>query len=435
MKTRLAIVAGGLWLALLGGDALSAESLDPEQRLGQMLYMDTNLSLQRNQSCNTCHAMQAVTPAGQTNPLPAAGFVDPVNVRDGAAVSTGSVPGASGTLNAPSAAYARFSPYFHWDPDAGLYVGGQFWNGRAATLAAQAMGPPLNPVEMAMPSRWAVVTRLKENPVYVQVFRELYQVDLDAIPGHEGATADLAPPPGVQEAFERMARAIGEFEKSHLFNRFTAKYDYVMAGMTEFTEQERAGLELFNNDKSQCSACHPSAPLKAPGGGHLPPLFTDFTYDNLGVPRNVNIAGNPEPDPGLGGRPEIAVTDPNGEELGKHKVMGLRNIAVTAPYMHNGVLASLRDVVHFYNTRDTKSGVCADNNDPGFGTDCWPAPEIAQNVNDEELGDLGLSEEEELALVVFMQTLTDGYPDWGKDPNVPPGTPSPFAEVALPPAP
>ena len=162
-------------------------------------------------------------------------------------------------------------------------------------------------------------------------------------PANESATSDLTPPPGVQETYERMARAIGEFEKSRVFNRFTSKYDYVMAGMTEFTEQERTGLELFNNDKSQCSACHSSEPIKAPGGGFLPPLFTDFSYDNLGLPRNVNIAGNPEPDPGLGGRSDIAARDPNGEELGKHKVMGLRNIALTAPYMHNGSLATLKD--------------------------------------------------------------------------------------------
>ena len=148
-----------------------------------MLYMDTNLSLQRNQSCNSCHDIQPVTPAGKSEPLPAAGFVDPDNVRDGSAVSKGSIAGASGTLNAPSAAYARFSPHFHWDGEEGLYVGGQFWNGRAATLAEQAMGPPLNPLEMAMPSQWAVVSRLKENPVYVQQFRELYDIDLDAIAG------------------------------------------------------------------------------------------------------------------------------------------------------------------------------------------------------------------------------------------------------------
>jgi cytochrome c peroxidase len=434
MQIRLTAAEGFLLLALTAG-GLNAQTLNPEQQLGQMLYLDTNLSLQRNQSCNSCHDIQPATPAGQSEPLPAAGFVDPDNLRDGSAVSKGSVAGASGALNAPSAAYARFSPHFHWDGEEGLYIGGQFWNGRAATLAEQAMGPPLNPLEMAMPSQWAVVSRLKENLVYVQQFRTLYDIDLDAIPSNESATPDLTPPPGVQETYERMARAIGEFEKSRVFNRFTSKFDYVMAGVTEFTEQERTGLELFNNDKSQCSECHSSEPSKAPGGGFLPPLFTDFSYDNLGLPRNINIPGSPDPDLGLGGRADIAARDPNGEELGKHKVMGLRNIALTAPYMHNGVLATLKDVVHFYNTRDSKPRTCRDINDRGFGSECWPAPEIAQNVNDEELGDLGMTEDEELALVAFMQTLTDGYPDWGKDPNVPPGTASPFAEVAFPPAP
>ena len=414
---------------------LYAEPLTPEQQLGQMLYMDTNLSLQRNQSCNSCHDIQPVTPKGESKPLPAAGFVDPDNVREGSAVSKGSIEGASGALNAPSASYARFSPHFHWDGEEGLYIGGQFWNGRAASLAEQAMGPPLNPLEMAMPSQWAVVSRLKENPIYVQQFRELYNIDLDAIPANADAAPEQTPAPGVHESYERMARAIGEFEKSRVFNRFTSKYDYVMAGMTEFTGLERTGLELFNNDKSQCSECHPTDPRKAPGGGFLPPLFTDFSYDNLGLPRNINIPGDPEPDPGLGGRSDIAANDPNGEQLGKHKVMGLRNIAVTAPYMHNGVLATLKDVVHFYNARDAKPRICPDINDPGFATECWPKPEIAQNVNDEELGDLGMNDQDELALVAFMQTLTDGYPEWGNDPRVPPGTASPFAGVPFPPAP
>jgi hypothetical protein len=79
--------------------------------------------------------------------------------------------------------------------------------------------------------------------------------------------------------------------------------------------------------------------------------------------------------------------------------------------------------------------VCSDNNDPGFGKDCWPAPEIPENVNTEELGDLDLTAEEEAALVAFMKTLTDGYPDWGNDPKVPSGTPSPYADVPFPPVP
>jgi cytochrome c peroxidase len=412
-----------------------ATTLNAEQRLGQALYMDVNLSLHRNQSCNSCHAMQPVVAEKTAGLVPVAAFVDPENVRDGSLVSKGSVAGAAGKLNAPSAAYAAFSPHFHWDAEEELYVGGQFWNGRAATLSEQAKGPPLNPLEMAMPSQWAVVNRLKENPYYVEQFRELYGLDLNAIAENDGTASDRLPPPGVGEAFERMAGAIAAFEKSRMFSPFSSKFDFVLAGQTTFTELERTGLELFNSEKSQCSACHPSKPLATPDGRFMPPLFTDFTFDNLGLPRNVNIPGNPEPDPGLGGRMDIAERDPQGSQLGKHKVVGLRNIAITPPYMHNGVLASLAQVVHFYNTRDTKPRECGDVNDPGFGQACWPAPEIATNVNSEELGDLRLTADEEAALVAFMETLTDGYAEWGNDPNVPPGTPSPFAELVLPPMP
>lgn len=423
-----------LLVALVQAGPVPAEPLDAQQLLGKLLYMDVNLSLHRNQSCNTCHAVQPVPRSGDISAIQAVSFVDPENVREGTAVSKGSIEGKSGKLNAPSAGYARFSPRFHWNEEEALYVGGQFWNGRASTLTEQAMGPPLNPLEMAMPSKWAVVDRLRENPYYVAQFRELYGIDLDATPFADGVAGDR-PPAGVEKGFESMARAIAAFEKSRSFSPFTSKYDFVMAGLAEFTKQERDGLELFNSEKSQCSACHPTVPLETPDGAFLPPVFTDFTFDNLGLPRNVNIPGNPEPDLGLGGRSDIAAGDPQGLQLGKHKVMGLRNIAFTAPYMHNGVLRSLREVVHFYNTRDTKPRVCADINDPGFGIDCWAAPEVIQNVNVDELGDLQLSVEQEQALVAFMETLTDGYPEWGNDPLVPSGTPSPYARVALPPSP
>lgn len=407
--------------------ASAADSLTPEQRLGKRLFEDTNLSLHRNQACITCHSLAAVP---GTAPTP--GFVDPVNVATGSAVSTGSVAGRFGRLNAPSAGYAAFSPPFYWDEAEKHYVGGQFWNGRAATLAEQAREPILDPAEMAMPSAWAVVTRLQENPDYVKQFAAVYGLDLKSIAGRDGVPASATPPAGVPVAYDRLAQAIAAFEKSRIFNRFTSKYDFVLAGKTRLSKLEQWGLELFESDKSKCADCHPSQPGKAANGAQQPPLFTDFTYDNLGVPRNVNIPGNPAPDPGLAGHPQIAGGQQAGNELGKHKVMGLRNIAVTAPYGHNGVFRTLEEIVHFYNTRDTKPAVCRDNNDPGFGNSCWPAPEIRANLNTEELGNLKLGADEEAALVAFMKTLTDGYPDWGKDPKVPPGTPSPFSRIVMP---
>jgi cytochrome c peroxidase len=414
---------------------VQAVTLDKEQALGRMLFHDQNLSLHRNQSCASCHQIEPAADPNRGGQLKTGGFADPVNVVSGTPSSLGSVPGKAGTLNSPSAAYAMFSPYFHWDAQEGHYVGGQFWNGRAATLADQAKGPPLNPLEMAMPSKWAVVTRLKANSDYVTGFRELYGIDLAAIPAKELASPEETSPPGVPAAYDAMARAIAAFEKSRVFAPFTSKYDFYLAGKTELSSLELKGLAVWNMPKSQCSACHVSASMKAPGGGELPPMFTDFTYDNLGLPYNANLPGKPLPDPGLGGRPDIAALDPDGEQLGKHKVMTIRNIEVTGPYMHNGVLPTLEAVVHFYNTRDAKPRACSDNRDRGFGKECWPEPEIGKNVNRDELGNLGLDAEEERAIVAIMKTLTDGYPEWGGDPKVPPGTPSPYADVAFPPFP
>lgn len=409
---------------LLAMPSAMAGNLTPEQQLGKKLYQDVNLSLHRNQSCATCHSL-APTPGTVATP----GFVDPVNVATGTPVSAGSVAGKTGALNTPSTGYAAFSPAFHRDEEEELYVGGQFWNGRAATLAEQARGPILNPVEMALPSEWAAVTRLKQDAEYRRLFRELYQLDLSRIPDNERATAKDKAPPAVAEAYTRMVQAIAAFESSPVFNRFTSKFDYYLAGKTGLTPQELKGLKLFEDERSQCSACHTSAPTVGADGRKRPPLFTDFTYDNLGVPRNVNIPGNPEPDPGLAGHPQLTGKAAAAGERGKHKVMSLRNIAITAPYGHNGVFKTLEAITHFYNTRDAKAKVCRDNNDPGFGKTCWPVPEVRENVNTEELGNLELSPEEEAALVAFMKTLTDGYPDWGQDPKVPPGTPSPFAYV------
>ncbi|HET6378756.1 MAG TPA: cytochrome c peroxidase [Methylocella sp.] len=385
-----------------------------ESLLGEKLFSDKNLSLRRNQSCASCHQLTPAIDPKTGLPFPAPGFVDAENVEHGTPVSKGSVPGRSGRLNAPSAAYAAFSPPFHWDKAEELYVGGQFWNGRASTLADQAAQPFLNPAEMAMPGKAAVVERLKENPSYRLLFWKVYKLKI----------ARALSSAEINAVYNAMTEAISAFERTPPFRKFTSKFDYFMAGKIELTPLERRGLNLFNN-KAKCAACHISTPAKNPDGTWTPALFTDFTYDNIGVPRNLNIPGNPEPDEGLGGRPDIAAADPQGLEIGKHKVMTLRNIAITPPYGHNGVFTSLEQIMHFYNTRDTLGRV-PDNHHPGFGITGWPTPEVPLNVNADELGNLGLSPEEESAVVAFMKTLTDGYPLWGGDPGVPPGSPAPY---------
>ena len=409
MKTKIVssmcIVASSM---LLMHGTVQAQT--PEELLGEKLYFDQNLSLHANQACASCHH-------------PAFGFVDPDNVINGTPVSVGSDGTSTGGLNSPSAAYAAFSPFFFWDGNEGLYVGGQFWNGRANSLAEQAAGPFLNPVEMAMPDKWSVVDRLSADPEYQTMFADVYNIDLSAVLPYAGdymtPVADADFPPGVLEAYDRMAKAIGEFEKTEQFTKFDSKFDYVLAGLATLTRQEEKGRKLFNQ-QGKCVLCHLSEPTIAPDGvSQIPPLFTDFTYDNLGVPQNVNIPGQPI-DQGLGGREDIAAKDPLGLQLGKHKVMSLRNIELTPPYAHNGVFATLEEIVHFYNTRDAL-GVCVDNNDPGFGVTCWPAPEVPQNVNVDELGDLRLTAAQEADIVAFLKTLSDG---WGPA-NAMPALPRP----------
>lgn len=397
-------------LALLSfSNNLVAAMLTTEQQLGEMLYQDKNLSLNRNQSCETCHSL---TPAYKTKTqqglVPS--FVDVTNIKQKTAVSTGSVETETGVLNSLTVAYAGFSPEFHFDETEGLYIGGQFWNGRAKNLIEQAKQPILNPVEMAMPDELSVVKRLQENSFYVDKFKQLYKVDLTD-------TSEKS----VEKIYHSLAKAISAFEQSAIFNKFNSKFDYALFGKTQLSALEKKGLALFQ-DKGKCAECHTIDITVDEHGNFAPPVFTDFSYDNIGLPRNVNIPKNPEPDLGLGGRTDI---ENSAAELGKHKVMTLRNIALTAPYGHNGIFKTLEEIVHFYNTRDTLPKV-ANNNSPEFGKTAWAQPEIAENVNTEELGDLGLTTSEEKAIVAFLKTLTDDYPLWGKDAKVPVGTPSPF---------
>ena len=359
----------------------SANDLTSQEELGKLLFFDTDLSTPQGQSCASCHD-------------PDFGFADPDSSR---AVSMGAIHERFGNRNSPTAAYAAYSPDFHYDEDEGMYIGGQFWDGRAANLAEQAKGPFLNPLEMNNPGKLIVIQKIRDSD-YADLFEDVYGED---------ALDD------VEMAYDQVADAIATFEMTDELNRFSSKYDKYLAGEVSLTKEEKRGLKLFNNPKKgNCAACHPSTV----GPYTDKPLFTDFTYDNLGVPSNLGMLGdsselmnyypfyyppiapnfNPDGlnfvDYGLGGIVMIP------DEMGKMKVPTLRNVAITSPYMHNGAFMTLKEVVHFYNTRDV----------PDNG---WPAPEVNMNVNTEELGDLGLTDCQEDAIVAFMETLTDGYED------------------------
>jgi len=421
-------------LVVLGIQMTSSATAAPHrgrQRLGERLYSDINLSLNRNQSCESCHSLARVEvpteiASGRFKMAkqPALGRVDPSNVRDGTAVSNGSIARAFGGLNAPSAAYASFSPVFHWDEDERRFFGGQFWNGRASDLVEQAKGPFVNPLEMAMTSEWSVVERLQEDRHYRKLFRSVFGIDLRRL--REGD-------PGVSAAYHAMAEAIAAFETTRAFNRFDSKFDFEAVGITSYTATEQRGADLFDG-VAQCSACHTTEGINGEG---TPSLLTDFSYDNLGTPANPQLP-SPSIDPGLLGNPNLlnarGEPTPIEEVEGRHKVMSLRNIALTAPYMHNGVFKTLEEVVHFYNTRDALPE-CNDPSDatnPGFGSTCWPRGEFHETRNTSELGNLGLSAQDEADIVAYLKTFTDNYPFWGnrhgrRDRNVPKGTPSPFS--------
>ncbi len=366
----------------------SAYALTDIEKLGGRIYRDTDLSINSNQSCKTCHH-------------PSAGFADPLNRRDpyNFPVSPGSEPCNYGGRNAPSAAYAGFSPIFGWDDSAGGYVGGMFWDGRATgaelgdPLAEQARGPFQNPVEMGLTPA-EVVARISISK-YVNLFLNVY-------PDTDWQDTD--------ETYNRIARAVAAFERSRAVTRFNSKFDLFWeacrnagidvsaigvsidpadAPQDILTTCELNGLALFNG-KAGCAACHVSTDYQA---GIIPPLFTDYSYDNLGIPVNprvLELSGIGPPDLGLGGR--LGEADQNG----KFKVPTLRNVAKSAPYGHNGYFPTLAEIVNFYNRRDVAGSI-------------WEGilPEVAENVNTTELGDLGLNATEERWIVAFLHTLTD----------------------------
>ncbi|MBN1148993.1 MAG: hypothetical protein JXA78_17175 [Anaerolineales bacterium] len=411
---------------LLASQVFAQPELTQKEELGQFLYFDANLSDPDGQSCASCHD-------------PAFGFVDPDAELP---VSEGVIPGLFGGRNSPSSAYAMYAPILYFDPGEGLWIGGQFWDGRATgealgdPLADQALGPFLNPVEMANPNKGTVI-RDALNGAYGALFKDVCGAGVWTDPSY------------VEAAYDCVAESIGAFERTGLFAPFSSKYDAYLqaclaaggdmddcakgvgktaakAGKKYFSSKEWRGMQLFmgENDNdgilekgegAMCAACHVAdwtlasdyslnvqAPAWAPDGW-IPPVFTDFTFDNLGVPKSDHdlLAGAPV-DLGLG-----AIVGDEAEN-GKFKVMTLRNIGLTAPYAHNGLFLRLKDITHFYNTRDLLQS-CEIVRNPKPGKNCWDAPEYPDTVNMDELGNLGLTDAHEDAIVEFMKTLSDGY--------------------------
>ena len=413
---------GGSTSAPPGGSGTTASTLSATAQLGQKIFNDTALSASGTQSCASCH----VTASAFAEDASASG------VDGGSPVPLGG-PGMNqtGFRNTPSLMYAALTPAFYVDSGGGPN-GGFFRDGRAATLAAQAVLPFTTSFEMANADASAVIARLRTRPYFAD-FQALY------------GSAVLDDP---TTALARMGTALAAFEtEDPSFAPFSSKYDWFQKGQAQLTAQEQRGLGLFNNaTKGNCSACHPSTSAD----GATPPMFTDYSYDNLGIPRNPLIPANGasapadtpvNSDDGVQTYYDLGVCGPFREQTlnffsncGQFKVPTLRNIAVTAPYFHNGRFTTLKDAIGFYVRRDTNPEEWYPLNPDGTVTkfDDLPAVYGGQftvtpgvvgsdagylgNVNTTEIpynrliGDTpALSPDEIDDVITFLCTLTDGY--------------------------
>jgi cytochrome c peroxidase len=456
------VLAAGLYLLAAQPVALAQEpapDLDPTALLGKAIFFDTDLSINGTQSCATCHA-------------PEVGFTGPDSLVNAAGtVYQGALPNHFGNRRPPTSAYAGDSPALHFDEVDGGWFGGMFWDGRATgavlgdALAEQAQGPFLNPLEQAIPNAQVLCVKVKKAD-YAGLFEEVWGA----------GTLDCAK--DVDGVYELIGRSVAAYERSAEVNPFSSKFDLFwdaasavgkdvtqircgtggggggmggggMGGAmgcpgggtnpnrwTAFrnyglNDTELIGLAMFN-DRADCASCHSLEP--GPDGY---PLFTDFGYDNIGVPKNPDnpfYAMPPEWNPdgedwvdyGLGGYLQSAGYPPEvyEPELGKVKVPSLRNVDlrpsedVVKAYGHNGFFKSLDEIVFFYHWRAMMDaggcmggGMGGGGMGGGMGGDCsmmesmFPPPEVDQNR-----AAMAMFPRPQVDnIVAFLKTLSDGY--------------------------
>jgi cytochrome c peroxidase len=436
---------------LVGGKSALGQDLYPNAAkmaaLGKALFFDTNLSANGTQSCAACHA-------------PEVGWTGPdASINNGGAVYPGALPYRFGNRKPPASAYAGDSPVLYYDEEEGEWVGGMFWDGRATgailgdPLAEQAQGPYLNLLEQSLPNEQVLCVRVK-NGSYSGLFEEVWG------PGSLNCAKD---PGGV---YERIGRSVAAYERSPEVNPFSSKFDQFwgnaqaagkdvtrikcgtgggggggMGGAMGcpgggsngwmsyrglgLTDAELQGLAVFNDpNRANCASCH----SLAPGRSGLP-LFTDFGYANLGIPKNpenpfytMPTAWNPDGanwvDHGIGDFLKGAghASEIYTPELGKFKVPTLRNVdlrpseAFVKAYGHNGYFKSLEEIVFFYHWRAMIDGGCIGGGMGGGGMGCpmadmFPPPEV--DLNRAMLNMFPRPQVDNL--VGFLKTLSDGY--------------------------
>lgn len=360
-----------------GGDEKSIK-FDSKEKLGKSLFFDANLSLTRSTSCSTCHD-------------PKHAFIDVRFLKEDddnpvfGALSVGDDGVSLGGRNSPTVSYASFIPAFHYDEKKGRWIGGQFHDGRAATLKEQAMGPPLDGAEMMMPDKASVIDRIKENPKYIEAFEALFGKSIFD---------------DINASYEAMGEVIEEFEKTDEFAPFDSKYDRYLEDEYNLTIDEELGMALFFSEKNtNCSTCHQLKTIPSSRGE----LFTNFEYHNIGVPKNLQALNardlnSSHVDHGL-----LSQTDINDTSLdGAMRVPTLRNVAVTAPYMSNGVFKNLRTVLEFYDhLGDGDRPLNPETSMP------WGKPDVNETINREDLEMGELTDRKLEAIEAFLRILTD----------------------------
>jgi cytochrome c peroxidase len=373
---------GGGGSSAPGAAVPAMTALSARAALGEKIFADASLSASGRQACASCHSPDnAHAPAND------------LSVQLG-----GPLLDQQGRRQAPSIRYLSFNTAFFFASD-GTPTGGFFWDGRAASLDEQAGRPFVNPSEMANASPDDVIEKLS---------RATYAAEFKAVFG-----ADIFERPA--DAMARVQLALAQYQKEDSDLRaFSSKYDEFLRGNVALSEQEMRGLALFNNPtKGNCIGCHPSG--KSADGAF--PLFTDFSYDNLGIPRNPDIARNIDPsyyDLGLCERSDLAG---RADLCGAFKVPSLRNVAQRHVFFHNGRFSSLKEAITFYVERDTSPEKWYPRAPDGSVNKFDDLPsQYRANVNTAEApynrrpGDApALSDAEVDDVVVFLTTLNDGY--------------------------
>jgi cytochrome c peroxidase len=445
----------------------SSTRMQQVQILGKLLLFDKNLSVNRNQACSFCH-MPSTGFTGPISSLNATTVAYPgsVHFRFGhRKPQSYTYAPYTFPLQYNQTQQAFFGGNFFDLRATGYKI--------QSAAAEQAQDPPLDTQEMGTSDFACVVYRISQS-LYRPLFETVWGKQAFAIrwPANVEKVCSIPGPPPATDPFpvhlsevdrgfasvtyDQFQMAVAAYEAGPEVSAFTSKFDYFLAGVVKLTPEEQRGYDLFRG-KGNCNSCHldgRSTALKANQtdtgtAASTAPLFTCFGAANLGLPRNLanpyyyentpdRFGFTPNPlglkfiDFGLGGvlrgptncfppgsscNPNSSWTQFADSSDGKMKTVTVRNVDMrptpdfVKAYMHNGYLKSLKEVVHFYNTRDKfaypmKSGDCPKGTTEKV--DCWPMPEVPKNV-DKTIGNLGLTDEEENLIVLFMKTLTDGY--------------------------